>query len=126
MITKTIRRNTEIAAIIFCDAVYLEAYGANTKELKPNIMTVQNGNYIVDIAIKALKLRKKGLLLIQTGRLYIGDPCAGFIGMGSEFKYGRFLDTTNYLKKVPDTVKMVHTGADGSWDIEFTLMRKVR
>ena len=126
MITKTIRRNTEIAAIIFCDAVYLEAYGANTKELKPNIMTVQNGNYIVDIAIKALKLRKKGLLLIQTGRLYVGDPCAGFIGMGSEFKYGRFLDTTNYLKKVPDTVIMVHTGADGSWDIEFTLMRKVR
>jgi len=118
MITKTIRRNTEIAAIIFCDAVYLEAYGANTKELKPNIMTVQNGNYIVDISIKALKL--------QTGRLYIGDPCAGFVGIGSEFKYGRFLETTNYLKKVPDTVKMVHTGADGSWDIEFTLMRKVR
>jgi len=128
MIEKSVIRNTEIGAYILCDADYLTAHGG-----KPlTIMRIPVGMYTADISVKGKggpfypnsQLKKKGPLRISSGRLFVGDPCSTFKGRGADKRWDTFITTTNLMKKVPTSVKVIETGGDGLGEISFTLTKK--
>jgi len=128
MIKKTVIRNTEVGNFILCDVAYLESYGG--KPLK--FIRIPIGKYTADISVKskggwflpASKLKKKGLLQISSGKLFVGDPCEVFKGQNAEKRWDTFITKTQLLKKVPATIQVIETAGDGLGEISFTLTKQ--